>query len=228
MYKIDVFVLLIIKCNVISSTWLLFIQFSFSMYYCCTNKDVTYTHTSRPVVCCSYVTVWDCRRGVVSKRLRNERDVGAVAVGAGARRVVLGRTAGGGLRLWEPGRRRAVRKLRGGPAGAATRCRVGSVIRLVNDDAFAVVFAGDVSVWHLDSATLVATFTPDLATRCFNVALGGRVAVFGLPDRTDVVTLRLALPAGGAWEEARRWFAGDGEGEERGKGGEGRRVEGGE
>ena len=42
MYRIDVFVcfvLRIMKCNVISSTWLLFLPFS--PLYCCTNQDVT-------------------------------------------------------------------------------------------------------------------------------------------------------------------------------------------
>ena len=134
----------------------------------------------------SYVTLWDCRSGRVRKRLRNEREVCAVAVSEDADQVVLGK-AGGELRLWEPGNAENVKRIRGYPG---LEWGVGAKI-YVTGGSRAVVAAGAVSVWDLARGEVLSVFTPDQPLGPVHLSLGGQLVVFGLRDTPDVVTLRL-------------------------------------
>ena len=64
-------------------------------------------------------------------------------------------------------------------------------MHLVRDGAMAVIFAGDISVWDLDNECVVSIFTPDVSISCFAVAMDGTRLLFGLYDKSEVITLRL-------------------------------------
>lgn len=137
----------------------------------------------------SYVTLWDCEEGVVKRRLRNEKNVSAIAISDDAGRVVLGKACGE-LRVWDPlvNSGSGMRKIRG---YASLSFGVGSQIHITNGGARAVVFAGDISVWDLDRGTVLSVFTPDMKIQGFTMALDGQMVAFGLRDRADVVNLHL-------------------------------------
>ncbi|KAK2138831.1 hypothetical protein NP493_7042g00001, partial [Ridgeia piscesae] len=107
----------------------------------------------------SYVTVWHSHGGYVKKRLRNERNVCALAMTEEAKRVVIAK-ANNELRVWQPGSGEPPRKIRG---YAGSDLRVGTRMHLVNDGAMAVIFAGDISVWDLDNECVLSVFTPDVS-----------------------------------------------------------------
>ena len=135
----------------------------------------------------SYVTLWNCQEGFVKKRLKNERHVCAVAISDDGGRVVIGKSPNE-LRVWEPGRANSFKKAKG-----HKNLNFGSTskIYIIESGTRAAVFAGDVSVWDLEHATMLAVFTPDMKIQCFNIALGGKLLVLGMRDSNDIVTLRL-------------------------------------
>ena len=136
----------------------------------------------------SYVTLWDCRSGFVKKRLKNERNVCAIAVSNNAHKVVFGKS-NNELRIWCPGRSNSVTKIKGYPglnfeSGPSKICIIANGTR-------AAVFAGDISLWDLEKATVLSVFTPDTKIQCFTTAMDGRLLVLGMRDNTSVVTLKL-------------------------------------
>ncbi|XP_013420669.1 uncharacterized protein LOC106180985 isoform X2 [Lingula anatina] len=134
----------------------------------------------------SYVTLWDCMSGHVRKRLKNERNVCAIAISDAADRVVFAKTTGE-LRIWDP-LEHNIRRVKGYPGLQFT---VNTKILLLERGARAVVHAGDISVWDLNKGSVLAVFTPDKAIICVNVAMDDKLIVFGVRDSTDVVILKL-------------------------------------
>ena len=135
----------------------------------------------------SYVTLWDCKSGTVKRRLKNEKNVCAIAIGGKAEKVVFGK-ANKELRIWAPGRSNSLRKIKGYPG---LNFGVGSQIHITDDGDQAIVYAGEISIWDLEQGSVLAVFTPDMKINCFTTALGGRLILFGLRDTLEVVTLRL-------------------------------------
>lgn len=136
----------------------------------------------------SYVTLWNCNTGQVKRRLKNESDVCAVAVANDGERVVFGKS-NNELRIWDPMKQNSVRKIKG---YAGFNFGVGSKIFIVENNTRALVFAGDISLWDIAEASVLAIFTPDMAIQCCSVSLDGKVVAFGLLESTDVVVLKLA------------------------------------
>ena len=135
----------------------------------------------------SYVTLWDCNSGSVQRRVKNEKNVCAIAISAKGDRVVFGKESGE-LRIWQPGKKN-MKKIKGYPG---LNFGVGSQIHIVGSEGKqALVYAGDISMWDLDRAEVIAVFSPDTRIQCLTVCMNGQLCVFGLMDSTDVVTLRL-------------------------------------
>ena len=135
----------------------------------------------------SYVTLWDCKSGTVKRRLKNEKNVCAIAISDKGEKVVFGK-ANKELRIWGPGRSNSLRKIKGYPG---LNFGVGSEIHITDDGDQAIVYAGEISIWDLEQGTVLAVFTPDMKINCFTTALGGKLILFGLRDTLEVVTLRL-------------------------------------
>ncbi|RUS77155.1 hypothetical protein EGW08_015078, partial [Elysia chlorotica] len=164
----------------------------------------------------SYVTLWDCVTGEIKRRLRNEANVAALAITHDASRVLIGHCPDE-LHIWDPMRPNSLRRIRGrgegrdggGPgnsvlnfSGAAGGGAGGGDVGmhsacqmfLVAEGRRAVVFAGDVSVWDLDRATMLAAFSPDTRVTACTVLLDGALTLFGLYDKPELVILRLSGP----------------------------------
>lgn len=135
----------------------------------------------------SYVTLWDCATGLIKKRLKNEVNVCALGITEDADRVVIGKE-NNELRIWDPMRTNSMKKIKGYPG---LKFGVGSKIFIVEGNTRAVVFAGDISLWDIEKGIVLSVFNPDMKIQCCNVAMGGKLIVFGLYDRTDVVILKL-------------------------------------
>ena len=136
----------------------------------------------------SYVTLWHCHSGTMKKRLRHEKNVCTIAISSNADTVVFGKT-NKELRIWKPGRANTLKKIKG---YSGLNFGVGSQIHIVDKGVRAVVFAGDISVWDLERGSVLAVFTPDMKIQCLTVSMD-RLIVFGLRDRSEVVTLKLMV-----------------------------------
>ncbi|XP_071100167.1 uncharacterized protein [Haliotis cracherodii] len=135
----------------------------------------------------SYVTLWDCASGQVKRRLKRETNVCALGITDDAERVVIGKGPDE-LHVWDPMKSNSLRKIKG---YSGLRFGVGSKIFTCGDGKRAIVFAGDISVWDIEKATVMAVFTPDTRIMCCNVALGGELIAFGLYEKSDVIILKL-------------------------------------
>ena len=138
----------------------------------------------------SYVTLWDTTSGSVRKRLKHESDVLAIAITDDASRVVFGK-ANKELRIWDPNKNghHAMKKVKG---YESLEFGVNSKIFILNKGERAVVFAGDISLWDLEKATILAVFTPDTRIECLNVVMNGQLITFGVHDFPDLVVLKIA------------------------------------
>ncbi|XP_067654406.1 uncharacterized protein [Haliotis asinina] len=135
----------------------------------------------------SYVTLWDCTSGQVKRRLKRETNVCALGITDDAERVVIGKGPDE-LHVWDPMKSNSLRKIKG---YSGLKFGVGSKIFTCGDGKRAIVFAGDISVWDIEKATVMAVFTPDTRIICCNVALGGELIAFGLYEKSDVIILKL-------------------------------------
>ncbi|XP_033751620.1 uncharacterized protein LOC117335608 isoform X2 [Pecten maximus] len=136
----------------------------------------------------SYVTMWDCNTGLIKKRLKNESNVMALAILDDGSRIIIGRDKNE-LHIWDPMSANGLRKIKGYPG---LQFDADSKIFVTNGGTQAVVFAGDISVWDIERAVVLAVFTPDMRINCCKVAMDGQLITFGLHDIPDVVILRLA------------------------------------
>ncbi|XP_076114826.1 uncharacterized protein LOC143082831 isoform X2 [Mytilus galloprovincialis] len=135
----------------------------------------------------SFVTLWDCTTGNVKKRLKNESDVMALGITDNASRVIIGRGKNE-LHIWDPMYSRSLQKIKG---YRGLEFSTESKIFVINEGKRAVVYAGDVSIWDIEKASVIAIFTPDMRINCVNIALNGQLITFGLQEVSDVVTLKL-------------------------------------
>lgn len=137
----------------------------------------------------SYVTLWDTQTGHVKKRLKNETDVLAIAITDDGSRVVFGR-ANKELRIWDPNRKSpdSMKKIKGYDS---LEFRVDSKIFILNKGQRAVVFAGDISLWDLDNATLLAAFTPDTRIEVVNVVMSGQLITMGVHEFPELVVMKM-------------------------------------
>ncbi|KAK6191904.1 hypothetical protein SNE40_003480 [Patella caerulea] len=135
----------------------------------------------------SYVTLWDCKTGDVKRRLKNESDVCAVAITDTANRVVIGKSPSE-LHIWDPMGTKQVQKIKG---YSGLRFSMGSKIFIVDEGQRAIVLAGDISVWDIQNATVLAVFTPDTKVMCCELAYHGRLITFGLYEKSEVIILKL-------------------------------------
>ena len=110
----------------------------------------------------SYVTLWECKSGTVKRRLKNEKNVCAIAIGDKAEKVVFGK-ANKELRIWAPGRSNSLRKIKRYPG---LNFGVGSQIHITDEGDQAIVYAGEVSMWDLEQGSVLAVFTPDMKINC--------------------------------------------------------------
>ena len=136
----------------------------------------------------SYVTLWECKTGYVKKRLRNERNVCAIAVSDGGEKVVFGKS-NKELRIWCPARSSSMKKIKG---YTGLNFGVDSQIVIIESGQKAIVYAGEISMWDLEKSTILTVFTPDMKIQGFTVALDGQLIVFGLRDTSEIVTLRFS------------------------------------
>lgn len=135
----------------------------------------------------SFVTLWDCTTGNVKKRLKNESDVMALGITDNASRVIIGKGKDE-LHIWDPMNSRSLKKIKG---YKGLEFSTESKIYVVADGTRAVVYAGDISIWDIEKASIVSVFTPDMRINCVNIALNGQLITFGLQEVTDVVVLKL-------------------------------------
>ncbi|XP_064634336.1 uncharacterized protein LOC135492092 isoform X2 [Lineus longissimus] len=136
----------------------------------------------------SYVTLWDCKTGEIRKRLKNEKNVRAMAINDAADRIVFGKETTE-MRIWDPTRSNSLRRVKG---YKDLKFGVNSKILLLNNGERAAVFAGDISMWDLDKGEMLSVFTPDMNIQSLEIAMDGQLIVFGLRDIAKVVTLRMS------------------------------------
>lgn len=137
----------------------------------------------------SYVTMWDTNTGHVKKRLKNETDVLAMAITDDGSRVVFGR-ANKELRIWDPHRKspESMKRIKGYDS---LEFSVESKIFILNNGERAVVFAGDISLWDLENATLLAAFTPDTRIQCVNVVMNGQLITMGVHEFPELIVMKM-------------------------------------
>jgi len=141
------------------------------------------------------VSLWDIRSGLVEHRLSHDGWINAIAMSDDARRVVFCSQAKSSadrsrLCIWQPGAQLCPDLLEI-PGHPRFNTGVSAEIRLTRDAARAVVYAMDISVWDLEQSELLCVFCPDSRIQCFEVALNGQLAVFGLQDVPSIVTLKM-------------------------------------
>ncbi|CAH1246346.1 NWD1 [Branchiostoma lanceolatum] len=135
----------------------------------------------------SYITVWDLQTGKVRKRLKNEPNVCCVGITDNAERVIFG-TEMNVLKIWCPFNKRNNKKIVG---YKGLSLGVGSKIAIVENGSRVVLFAQDISLWDLESGSVLSVFTPDMRIQTCNVAMNGKLIVFGMRDSSSLVTLQL-------------------------------------
>ncbi|XP_060605739.1 uncharacterized protein LOC132758201 isoform X2 [Ruditapes philippinarum] len=169
-----------------SSSSMLFLHVAALSYDGSCLVHANYDETSKV----SYVTLWDTESGQVKKRLKNEIDVLAIAITDDGSRVVFGK-ANKELRIWDPNRKTpdAMKRIKGYDS---LEFSVGSKIFTLNNGKRAVVFAGDISVWDLENATLLAVFTPDTRIEVVNVVMSGQLITIGVHEFPELVVLKIS------------------------------------
>ena len=138
----------------------------------------------------SYVSLWDTTTGHVKKRLKNETDVLAIAITDDGSRVVFGR-ANKELRIWDPNKKSpdSMKRIKGYDS---LEFSVNSEIFILNNGGKAVVFAGDISLWDLENATLLAAFTPDTRIEVVNVVMNGQLITMGVHEFPELIVMKMS------------------------------------
>ncbi|XP_066429582.1 uncharacterized protein [Eleutherodactylus coqui] len=136
----------------------------------------------------SYVTLWDLQNGLVKKRLKNEPNICCMAITDEADRVVFGVTSRNIIKVWDPFRR----KHKIIPGYENFRLTVNSKIQILEGGSKAILLSGDVSLWDLDSGTVVSVFTPDSKICCLTLSADRKTILMGMSDTPSLVTLKIA------------------------------------
>ncbi|XP_067838202.1 uncharacterized protein si:ch211-212k18.6 [Heptranchias perlo] len=135
----------------------------------------------------SYVTLWDLWTGKVRKRLKNEPNVCCIAITSTADRIVFGVVEANRLKVWDPFRKghKTI------PGYENLNFRMNSTVHLTDGGSKAIVLAGDVSLWDLDSGTVLSVFTPDSIIQSITLAFESNLILLGMSNNPVLVTLKL-------------------------------------
>ncbi|XP_048383603.1 uncharacterized protein LOC125451016 isoform X2 [Stegostoma tigrinum] len=135
----------------------------------------------------SYITLWDLQTGKVKKRLKNEPNVCCIAITGNADRIVFGVMEANRLKVWDPFRKghKTI------PGYENLHFRTNSTVHLTDGGSKAIVFAGDVSVWDLDSGTVLSIFTPDSVIQNMTLALESNLILLGMSNNPVLIVLKL-------------------------------------
>lgn len=133
----------------------------------------------------SYVTLRESRFGQVKRRLKNEKDVCAIALTDSADRVVMAKHTNE-IHFWEPMVTNSLRKRK---LPKSMKLDFNCQLFLVNDERRVVLFAGQISLWDLDHAELIATFSPENKVLCCNVISQGEYIILGVSEMTQPIVL---------------------------------------
>ncbi|KAH0616128.1 hypothetical protein JD844_027012 [Phrynosoma platyrhinos] len=134
----------------------------------------------------SYVTLWNLATGKVRKRLKKEPNVCCTAITDDGSRIIFGVMLENKIKLWDPFKHR--HKLIQGYEGL--HLSVNSKLHML-DDSKAVLLAGEVSLWDLESGTVISIFTPDSKISCMTVAFDRKAILLGLTDSPTLITLKM-------------------------------------
>ncbi|XP_041042816.1 uncharacterized protein LOC121277430 [Carcharodon carcharias] len=137
----------------------------------------------------SYVTLWDLQTGKVRKRLKNEPNICCIAITSTADRIVFGVVKANRLKVWDPFRKghKTI------PGYENLKFTTNSTVHLTDDGSKAIVLAGDVSIWDLDSGTVLSVFTPDSVIQSMTLALDSNLILLGMSNTPVLITLKLTL-----------------------------------
>ncbi|KAG5260928.1 hypothetical protein AALO_G00298090 [Alosa alosa] len=136
-----------------------------------------------------YLTLWDLKRGMVRKRLKNEPGVCCVAMTNDASRVAFGIAAINKIKVWDPFKR----KHKTISGYGSLQFGVVNQLFLVEEGAKAILLAGELSMWDLNAGTVLSVFTPDSTIQCVSL-LGdaNNTILLGFSDDPTLITVRLS------------------------------------
>ncbi|XP_048366186.1 uncharacterized protein LOC125440412 isoform X2 [Sphaerodactylus townsendi] len=134
----------------------------------------------------SYVTLWNLKSGKVQKRLQNEPNVCCIAITDDASRIIFGVMVENRIKIWDPFKHR--HKLIQGYE--SLHLTVSSKLHIL-ERTKAILLAGEVSLWDLESGTLISIFTPDSKISCLTVAFDRQTVLLGLSDSLALITLKI-------------------------------------
>ena len=137
----------------------------------------------------AFVTLWDCFKGNICKKLKGENGVCAIDITPNADRVLFGKESSE-LCLWSPFLSKTPRWLRGYGGMNFTpdgRCS----IKLFQQGSRALVRAGGFSIWDLDAECLLSVITPDKRVECWELALDDQLLVMGIREIPEPVICKL-------------------------------------
>ncbi|XP_026522963.1 uncharacterized protein LOC113411866 isoform X1 [Notechis scutatus] len=134
----------------------------------------------------SYVTLWNLITGKVRKRLKNEPNVCCTAITADGSRIVFGVMVDNLIKIWDPFKHK--HKLMQGYEGLDLT--VNSKLHIL-DGTKAILLAGEVSFWDLESGTVISIFTFDSKISCMTVACDKKTVLLGLSNSSTLTTLKM-------------------------------------
>ncbi|KAK0131674.1 NACHT domain- and WD repeat-containing protein 1 [Merluccius polli] len=145
-----------------------------------------YSRTQRA----AYLTLWDLRTGTVRKRLRNQPGVCCVALTDDASRVAFGVTESNKLKVWDPFKR----KHKSISGYWELRLSGSSQLFMAGGGAKAFLLSDRISLWDLDSGSVLSVFSPDARIQCPTLLAGGGGLLLGLSQGPALIHLRLTSP----------------------------------
>ncbi|XP_034298711.1 RWD domain-containing protein 4 isoform X1 [Pantherophis guttatus] len=134
----------------------------------------------------SYVTLWNLITGKVRKRLKNEPNVCCTAISADGSRIIFGVMVDNLIKIWDPFKHK--HKLMQGYEGLDMT--VNSKLHIL-DGTKAILLAGEVSFWDLESGTVISIFTFDSKISCMTVACDKKTVLLGLSNSSTLTTLKM-------------------------------------
>ncbi|XP_060699205.1 uncharacterized protein si:ch211-212k18.6 [Hemiscyllium ocellatum] len=104
-----------------------------------------------------------------------------------ADRIVFGVVEANRLKVWDPFRKghKTI------PGYENLHFRTNSTVHLTDGGSKAIVLAGDVSIWDLDSGTVLSVFTPDSVIQSMTLALESNLILLGISNSPVLIVLKL-------------------------------------
>ncbi|XP_032355068.1 uncharacterized protein LOC116669372 isoform X2 [Etheostoma spectabile] len=154
------------------------------------------THTGSHLVLTSYsheqrmphITLWDLRKGAVTKRLWNEAGVCCIAITDNADRVVFGVRGSNRLKVWDP-----FKKIYRSICGYGNlMIEYSSKLHVTERGTRAILLSGQLSVWDLEACSVLSVLSLDAHVRCMKLLLGSQISVLlGLSHSPALISVRL-------------------------------------